>query len=212
MDSLDGTMKSEVSTLPYFDEAYLQPWRFAAWGIQFREAVATGGQSFLEIGNGPGILAYALRKAGKAVVTVDPEPSLGPDIMAALPQLPLDSESVDAVLCFEVLEHIPFDMFAESVREMSRVSRRWVLFSVPNRIPVLRFMIDGPRLHFSRGWPWRRRASSDPLAEGHYWEIGAGVTAEDIRQRMGKNGLTICRSFRPWVCLYHHFFVCEKCE
>lgn len=196
----------------YAHETYFGPHRFASWGIQFEEALATGAERFLEVGKGTGVLAYALSKVGKTVLTVDPDPALVPDVIAALPDLPVATESVDAVLCFEVLEHLPFETFRECMQEMSRISRKWVVLSIPNRIPLLRFMVDGPGLHFSRAWPRPRKIPNDPLFEDHCWEIGAGVAEKDVQEQIQGTGLDICRSFRPWAWPYHHFFVCRKAE
>lgn len=47
--------------------------------------------------------------------------------------LPFASSSFDLVTCFEVLEHLPHRAFPRALRELERVSRKYIMVSVPNR-------------------------------------------------------------------------------
>ncbi|MEM4218087.1 MAG: class I SAM-dependent methyltransferase [Candidatus Methanomethylicaceae archaeon] len=46
--------------------------------------------------------------------------------------LPFKSASFDLITCLEVLEHLPSDGFNEALRELQRVSRKYIIVSVPN--------------------------------------------------------------------------------
>ena len=46
--------------------------------------------------------------------------------------LPFESASFDLVTCLEVLEHLPFTLFERALSEIARVSRKYIIISVPN--------------------------------------------------------------------------------
>lgn len=46
--------------------------------------------------------------------------------------LPFESASFDLVTCLEVLEHLPLTIFERALSEIERVSRKYILISVPN--------------------------------------------------------------------------------
>jgi SAM-dependent methyltransferase len=47
-------------------------------------------------------------------------------------RLPFADSSFDVVLCLQVLEHLPQRMYERTLKELQRVSRRYLLISVPN--------------------------------------------------------------------------------
>ncbi len=51
--------------------------------------------------------------------------------------LPFPSGAFDAVVCTEVLEHIPEDLFPAAIAELRRVARKYILVSIPNRENLL---------------------------------------------------------------------------
>ncbi|TAL59862.1 MAG: class I SAM-dependent methyltransferase [Bacteroidetes bacterium] len=53
-------------------------------------------------------------------------------IACSVEELPFPSSSFDLVTSFEVLEHLPSDIFPKSVSEIERVSRKYIAVSVPN--------------------------------------------------------------------------------
>lgn len=61
-------------------------------------------------------------------------------VQALIQSLPFASKSFDAVLCTEVLEHIPEDLFPKAIAELRRVARKYILISVPNRENLLEKM------------------------------------------------------------------------
>jgi SAM-dependent methyltransferase len=58
--------------------------------------------------------------------------------------LPFRDQSFDLVLCCEVLEHLEDDLFLETVSELIRVSRQYVLISVPYKENLRRLLTKCP--------------------------------------------------------------------
>ncbi len=52
--------------------------------------------------------------------------------------LPYEDQSVDVVMCSEVIEHIPYEEQAAVVSELLRVARRHVVITTPNRRSAVR--------------------------------------------------------------------------
>lgn len=52
-------------------------------------------------------------------------------IHASADRLPFADASFDLVLCCEMLEHLPDEMFQKTLRELERVARKHILISVP---------------------------------------------------------------------------------
>ena len=62
---------------------------------------------------------------------LDPVPDYHPDIIGDIHNLPLENESLDAIICIAVLEHIenPFKAFAE----MYRVLKKGAVINKPEK-------------------------------------------------------------------------------
>jgi hypothetical protein len=192
----------------YAFERYADIGRFASYGYQLRELFATRPASVLEVGVGDGVVGNYLRAhAGFSYTSVDFASDLSPDVVGDVRKLPFLGSSFDTVCAFEVLEHLPFDDFEPSVRELARVARSYVLISLPHFGPPVKFSLKLPLL------PEIRIAVKLPIPHAHrfngqhYWELGKrGYPASRIRSVLARFG-SIEREFIPFENQYHHFFV-----
>lgn len=197
----------------YFERAYDDVKRFASYWHQIDLAVRHAPRSILEVGIGNGFLSDYLRRAGVPPTRLDVDPALHPDVVAALPRLPFPDGSFDTVLCYEVLEHLPFALFAPSVRELRRVARRSVALSLPDYQRYLK--IDSKlskvwSIHFVVTLP-RLVLPAQPGDSEHCWEIGKrGTRQRRVLAELAGAGLTVRRHFRPLETPYHHFFDLSK--
>jgi len=60
-------------------------------------------------------------------------------------QLPFPDASFDLVLCCELLEHLPGDIFSDTLQELERVARRYILITVPYKENLLLLQTKCPR-------------------------------------------------------------------
>lgn len=157
--------------------------RWITYWYQINEVVnLTQGNDVLEIGIGDRTVSNYLRERGYNVTTLDINPSFHPDFVGDVTKLPFKSNVFDVVLCAQVLEHLPFHYFEESLSELVRVSNDGVVISLPNPSLCMRVAI---RLPFIRektysikyGIPlfWRERDNKPYEIHGrhrHYFEVG----------------------------------------
>lgn len=106
--------------------------------LQFLERFARGGD-ILEVGCGTGLLLEQMARFGRKVEGVDLSPGMlararerGLEVVeGSVTSLPFEDESFDVVCSFKVLSHV--QDIERALREMLRVSRRWVVAEFYNR-------------------------------------------------------------------------------
>lgn len=202
----------------HYNAKYLLGGRMFSFAHQVEHVLSFDPRQVLEIGPGPRIVTHALRAAGVDVKTLDVEPTLRPDILGSVTDIPLEDGAVDVIVCCQVLEHLPFDQFVPALRELRRVARVGAVISLPDITPAYFVLVNLPLLH-RRAVAFSRRLRNPPAQpprnrherDGHYWEIGVeGFPAARVRGGMRQAGWRIRREFRTNECPFHHFFVLER--
>jgi len=185
--------------------------RWSSYFYQIRETLALSPQSLLEVGGGDGVYrSYLKEHTPIAYRSLDIAEDLHPDVLGGVEKIPLPDASVDCVVAFEVLEHLPFERFSIALSEIARVSKGDAIISLPHFGPPVKFLLKLPflpEIRFSFKFPFFKKH----LFNGeHYWEIGkAGYTPETVREALGKH-FTIQKEFVPFENQYHHFFILKK--
>lgn len=196
----------------YQRDVYLNKDRWVSYFWQTRlikDLIGNG--EVLEVGVGNKTVADFLKTTYK-ITTVDIDANLNPDYVGSVENLNfLPAEKFDAALCAEVLEHLPFEKFAAALNELKRVSKNYIVISLPYwgytfgckiKLPllgvrVIKFKFNGLKRHKFNGQ--------------HYWEIGKrGYPLTKIKETMGAVGLKLKQSFWDIDDPYHYYFVLEK--
>lgn len=185
--------------------------RWSSYYYQVREIISLAPVSMLEIGSGDGFLKRFIEGATAiSYLSLDVAADLRPNIVGSAESIPLRDGAVDVVVACEVLEHLPFDKFEKTLREMGRVSRHHVLISLPHYGPKLKLSVKLPRLkeiRFARKLAFPKR---HVFYGEHYWEIGKqGYSLSKVRGIL-KSIFTIEKDYIPFESQYHHFFLLRK--
>ena len=173
--------------------------------------------SLLEIGPGSGFLNKYLQGADIILETLDITRETKPTYIGEITDIPSKDLNYDCVVAFEVLEHLPFDLFEKGIREMMRVSKKYVLFSVPDvrwyismefRAPTnshgFRKVISLPRLR-------HRKIENTRGNDYHYWEIGRkGYPLKKILEVIERVDIKLIKHYRISYNPTHHIFVLCK--
>ena len=78
------------------------------------------GKTFLDVASGGGHVARRLREQGAQVVTLDPSPGMGADVLASAEHIPFADGSFDCVVTRIAPHH--FQSIGDAVGEIARVS------------------------------------------------------------------------------------------
>lgn len=206
-------MNSTDSRCPnYFSPQYCKPSRMASYGYQIKEVINCKPKKLLEIGIGNGIVSYILKNFGLSVTTLDNNKNLKPDIVGSVLNIPLPDSSFDLVLCCEVLEHLPYVEFKKALLEIYRVTRRFLILSLPDCTRYYRVELRLPKLrcNYSKEVPFRRPQKHKFDGE-HYWEIGKkGYSLANIRKSIVSTAFSIEKTYRIWEKPSHRMFVANK--
>jgi len=201
----------QVDKKHYLFDHYSHAGRWVSYYHQLDEVLRVDPETILEIGVGDKVFSsYIKNNTAVKYVSLDVAEDLQPDVVGDLTTLPFPDNSFDVVCAFEVLEHIPFDQFTHCLREMSRVSARYIIISVPHFGPSVEFAFKIP---FLKRYKWSFKIPFNPphVFNGeHHWEIGKkNYPIALIRKKLAEVGI-IERDFVPFENQYHHFFVLKK--
>jgi len=204
-------MDKQVSKDHYIFSNYSHPDRWVSYFHQLDEVFKLKPQSVLEVGVGDRVFgSFIKNNTGIIYKSVDVAEDLNPDVVGSVTELPLKDDSFEVVCAFEVLEHLPYEQFSKALSELSRVSKRFVVISLPYFGPPVKFLFKLPFL------PEIKLAFKIPFYKKHtfngehYWEIGKkDYQVSKIRRELEKH-FTILKEFVPFENQYHCFFVLEK--
>ncbi len=208
-------MKLQVQPGHYFNSSYDTKERFISYWHQINEIMLLKPRSVLEVGVGNGFLSNYLKIRTINITTLDIEYRLKPDIAGSILDMPIKAQSFNIVVAYEILEHIPYNNFVKALKELSRVSQKYIVISLPDITTVYRFNIELPRIRpikklIPHPFP---RATNHIFDKQHYWEIGkVDYPLDRIKGDMRRIGLNIIKTYRIFEYYYHRFFILEKVD
>lgn len=198
-------------------QEYLTKYRLISYYNQKRiiNSLGKNVKSILEIGIFNSLFSEILTKEGYQVTRADFDVNLDPDIVCDLrSDFEIPKDKFDAIVLFQVLEHIPYDDFEKAVKKLAEATKKFVVISLPYNSEYLtvqfRFSFaKRPRsllLQIPKFWSSKPRTHDE-----HYWEIGLkGYPKKRIISSLEQSGLKLRREYQDPLHPYHYFFVLEK--
>lgn len=201
-------MNIQLPTSEHYSHRYESKQRLASYWHQIDECIAIGGKRVLVVGKGTGTVPFMLERRGFEVLTLDLQPELKPSLIGDVRSMPLADGSVDVVICSQVLEHMPYEFFEPSLRELGRVARNGVVLSLPDNGRYLKIDITGFRIVRSLFVDVPRLRLMPKEFDGeHYWEVNSrGYRLGRIDRSIRNAGLRIEKSFRVFELPWHRFW------
>ena len=221
----DAHYAKEVTRIwPYhYCRDYDSKRRFISYWHQVNEILLLDPGKVFEVGVGNGFVANYLTRNGIKVTTVDIDRRLNPDMVGSVLKIPFPDRSFDIVSCCEVLEHLPYDDFTKGLSELYRVSRQYVVLSLPDvgvvcriglqlpRIAKIKRLIPLPRLR--RPMRNLRRETLPPGKDDigysipHCWQIGeSDCPLHRIKKDIEAVGFKFRKTYRIFEYPLHRFF------
>lgn len=189
---------------------------FICYYYQNLSVLNTAPKKYLEIGIGNKLVSDHIKKQGINVTTCDHDKKFSPDKVADVRKLPFKNKEFDTVAAFEVLEHLPFEDFNKALNELNRVSKKYVILSLPYRCVEWQAYLN---FWFIKRWKFNlslkipaffKKVNINTNDYGHYWEMGAkDYPIKKIRNEI-KDKFSICQEFQSKFNNYHYFFILKK--
>ncbi len=184
--------------------------RFASYWQQIDLVLSKKPEKLLIIGLGNGLVPWYLKKYITRVITLDIDENLKPDIIADVRKMPFADQEFDAVLCAEVLEHLPFADFSKALGEINRVLKKDAVISLPHWGWTFKFNIKIPLLgELKKIFKLSGLKSHKSVGE-HEWEIGKKSFATTKIKKALQQYFILENDFILFESPYHHFFVLRK--
>ncbi len=204
-----------VPTASHYGLEYLLNGRSFSYAHQIHTVAMASPEHVLEVGVGATIVADVLRRAGIRVTTLDVESSLRPNVIGSVTAIPLADDCVEGAMCCQVLEHLPFEHFTVALRELRRVSQRFLVLSLPDASRHWGITLALPKvgrrsIHFSPRTLRRPLIPPERLEHmGHHWEIGfRGYSMARVAMAVRDAGWKVKRTWRVPELPWHRFFEC----
>jgi hypothetical protein len=164
----------------------------------------------LEIGPGFAVVGDVIKRH-LIYKMMDINDDLNPDYVGSVTKVPIKDNRFDLIICCEVLEHIRFEDFRIALRELQRVTKRWVMISLPYAcmffhigIDLFGFKLCDISFRIPKFW---ERHSKDKY---HYWEIGKRGYPINRIKKVIKEYFKIEKCFYDKLNPYHQFFILKK--
>ncbi|MFH1523297.1 MAG: class I SAM-dependent methyltransferase [Patescibacteria group bacterium] len=206
-------MEKQVNKNTYNFENYCYLERWHSYWHQLKEILERNPKNILEIGVGDKVIAnYIRHNTNIDYQSADIAADLNPDIVCSVDSIKSEDGAYEMVCAFEVLEHLPFDKFDKSLRELRRVSKRYVIISLPHW--GRHFSLD-IKMPFIKRIKCQFKFNLLPIKHKfngqHYWEIGKkGYSLKKIKKIIFNAGFDIKKDYIAFHSPYHHFFILEK--
>lgn len=206
-------MKLQVEPNHYFNESYDAKKRFISYWHQINEIITLKPKSVLEIGIGNGFVSKYLKERRINVITLDIDRRLNPDVAGSILDIPFADNSFDIIACYELLEHLPYEKFHKALSEIYRVSKSYVVLSLPDASRVYRIYVQIPKIGEIKRFIYlpRRKKPVHNFDGEHYWEIGkVGYSLKRILEDIQSVRFKIVKTYRVFEHPYYRFFILRK--
>jgi len=206
----------QVSSSHYENIAYNTKGRFASYWHQINEVLSVHPKSVFEIGLGNGFFHdFIVKNTDFDIDSLDIDSNLKPTYVGSVLDIPIINKAYDCSVCFQVLEHIPYENFEEALLNLKSLSKSFIIISLPDQtrfvglhINKKLFPIKKAQLSFSIPFVFPTQHFFDGQ---HYWEIGMkNYPLKKIKQSFVNTGLKLIKTYRVFEYPVHRFFILAK--
>jgi len=214
-------MEKQIDKKRYNFRKYCAISRWCGYWHQLNEIITSEAGSVLEIGLGDKTIGgYIKNNTDIKYSSMDIAEDVNPDIVGSIDKIPVEDDSFGLVCAFEVLEHLPFEKFEISLKEMARVSKTGkILISLPHW--GRHFGVEFRLPYFKKiQWQYKFKGFSAPKHEfngQHYWEIGKrdyslkkilkSITSHQVMRKKLKMFLRLLKISRILICQMKNFLL-----
>jgi 2-polyprenyl-3-methyl-5-hydroxy-6-metoxy-1,4-benzoquinol methylase len=202
----------QVEAGHYRFQTYTDLPRWTSYWHQIAETLALSPKTALIVGIGDNIAGKILSTQGVQVYTFDFDKNLHPDFEGDVANINalLGDRKFDVILCCQVLEHLPYDIFEAILQQLQRHAEN-VIISLPYSAMKYKFEVKLPLIKTVKVNIFIHKFFKQYKFDGqHYWEIGTrGHTKRSVRKSMEKF-FTVKKWYVAPYNPYHVFFILRK--
>lgn len=218
-DSNNQQLKYLDSSRRYYNRKYNSIERFLLYFYQIDLITNLNPASILEIGVGNKTLSNYLKQHGFHVTTCDYIAELAPDYVGDIRHLPFENSSYDMIVSFDVLHQLPSEEVEIAIKELYRVSKRFVVISIPHSLVFFEIIIKFSFINKLLNRPFVRFLFSLPVSfldnkfpgQIHYWELGRKTSSIAAIRTILRDKFKIIQELKPSLT-NSYFFVLEKID
>jgi len=212
--------EKELEKSVYFSDLYFDKYQLFSLSEQIslihRYCKKCIKPKIIEIGKGNGFVSDFFKKAKYDFLTFDINKNLEPDIEGNILEFSnLITTEVDIVIACEILEHLPFEMFENSLEQISKVSRKYTIITLPEHKKFfgLNLQLRIPKINrFSLPF-FIKYKGNKVLGSGHFWEIDySKETKRKVIEMILEKYFKIINKGSFHTNPYHNFYILEKKE
>ena len=209
-------MKKQVEKEHYEFLSYLDKARWNSYYHQIEEVLKSDSKSALIIGKGDGIVPNILREQIKEIKVFDIAEDLQPDYLGNI--LELDSivnREFDAVVCCQVLEHLPFKYFEFCIKNIEKKVKKRCIISLPQQNFVVSIAMKIPKFKekkikffipkLYKKFEFNREGNNE-----HYWVLNVKKYSIGRIRRILLKYFNLIDEYTVNENLSHRFFILEK--
>jgi len=131
--------------------------------------------NLVELGVGSGFTSNYLKSRGFSIKTIDIDPAKNPDIVCDATNWN-PSEYYNGFLAFQVFEHMPFEIFEKTIKNLSNLKVEYLYISVPHNFMSKKSLVRGniylAKLgKFDLELRWPPFGSKKIKTRSHFWEL-----------------------------------------
>lgn len=173
MEELRGTEREKGLPLQaYMTDGYFSTTQWESFRFQVKTVKNLLDRgTVLEIGCGGGYASSILNSLGLSTETLDINENLNPTYVGDISKADYEPPKLyDCVLCAEVLEHIPFELFDICLANIKKTTQKYAVITLPNsfrRRFVFGLRVNG---HYREVWFGTKKT---PLPSIHYWQLNS---------------------------------------
>jgi len=171
----------------------------------------------LEIGPGNKLVSRELENLGYKVTTCDFDESINPDVVSDVRNLPFKDNTFDCIIACQILEHVNYDEFEKVLEKMSKITKKYLIISLPNRHTGFEFIFKFPFIQTLLKKNFLDLNFQIPVkfpgfkeSGQHYWEIDFWTTSQAKVEKSLKRNFEILNKFKPPLNKYHQFYVLKR--
>ena len=165
------------------------------------------------MGVGTGFVRDYLLKCNIPIETIDIDEKIKSNHHGNIQSTSFRDNEFDLINCCQVLEHMPYDSFKSTLEEMRRITKSYVLISLPDLSRKYSFQIELPlfgKVQKIIPLPRLKKIKWEYNGE-HYWNIGVdNYSLARIILDIENSGFSVVKTYCVFEYNWHRFFLLEK--